>query len=132
MIHRDGKDSLVIATADLHKAKEGIVVVEFVEPPATVELHHVHHKLPWTHANTYFTYEGKKYHWKAHAALLDDKKACVAVFHTLNLGGARHKHGSLVVDSNDIKLRDLAAVTRLADMARSDEVKLEVRVFPSK
>jgi hypothetical protein len=96
LIHKDGKQSPVIATADLHRAKEGHVVIEFTEPKATVQLEHIHHRLPWTHANTYFTFDGKKYHWKAHAALIeDDTKVCVAVFHTVNLGGPRRKHGSM-------------------------------------
>jgi len=130
LIHKDGKNSPVIATADLHQAKDGHIVVEFTEPQATVQLDHVHHKLPWTHANTYFTFEGKKYHWKAHAALIeDDTKLCVAVFHTVNLGGPRHKHGSIVLAADGPKMRDLAAITRLVDMARSDEAKLEVCMF---
>jgi len=127
LIHSDGKDSPVIATVDLARAKEGFMVVEFANPPAKVEMHHVPHKLPWTHSNTYFTYEGKKYHWKSFAALLeDDTRTCVATFHTINLGGPRRKHGSLVLVHDSTQMRDMAAVTRLAGLARADEMNLEV------
>ena len=127
LIHKDGKDSPVIATVDMSQAKEGSLVAEFADPPAKVEMHHVPHKLPWTHSNTYFTYEGKKYHWKAYSALIeDDTRTCIATFHTVNLGGPRRKHGSLVLVHDSTKMRDLAAVTRLAALAQADELKLEV------
>lgn len=119
----------MIATVDLRQAKEGHIIVEFTERHVVVQLEHVHHRFPWTHSNTYFSFGGKKYHWKAHAALIeDDTKVCVAIFHTVNLGGPRRKHGSIVLASDGVELRDLAAVTRLADMARSQEAKLEVRL----
>lgn len=127
LIHRDNKEGPVIASVDLNRATEGISVIEFKELQAFVELKHVHHKLPFTHANTYFTFGGKKYHWKAHAALLeDDTRICLAAHHTVNIGGPRHRLGSIVLTSEGLKMRDLVAVTRLAEQARSDEAKLEV------
>lgn len=50
----------------------------------------------------------------------DETRICLAVFHTVNLGGPRRKHGSIVITSEGMKMRDLVAVTRLVDMARSD------------
>jgi len=130
LIHESDKESPVIATADLTRAAEGISVIEFTNPAATVELKHVHHRLPWTHSNTYLTFDGKKYHWKAHAALIeDDTKICLAVFHNVNLGGPRRKLGSIVFTTAEgWKMRDLAAISRLVDMERSDEAKIEVRI----
>lgn len=129
LIHRDDKEGPVIATVDLNRATEGISVIEFKEPQAVVQLKHVHHKLPFTHANTYFTFGGKKYHWKAHAALLeDDTRICLAAHHTINIGGPRRRLGSIVLTSEGLKMRDLVAVTRLAEQARCDEAKLEVRI----
>lgn len=129
MIHRGDKGGPVIAIADLSQAKEGISVVEFQEPQSVVQLAHVHHRLPLTHSNTYFTFGGKKYHWKAHAALIeDDTRICLAAHHTINLGGPRHRLGSIVLTHEGLKMRDLVAVTLLVERARSDEEKLEVRI----
>jgi hypothetical protein len=130
LIHQGDKKGPVIATADLSRATEGISVVEFIEPQCTVQLDHVHHKLPWTHANTYFTFGGKKYHWKAHAALLeDDTRICLAAYHAINLGGPRRKLASIVLTNEGLKMRELVAVTCLVEQARSDEAKLEVRIL---
>ena len=129
LIHQGDKEGPVIATVDLSRATEGISVVEFKEPHVIVQLEHVHHKLPFTHANTYFTFGGKKYHWKAHAALIeDDTRICLAVYHNINPGGTPHKLGSIVLTSEGLKKRDLVAITRLAEQARSDEARLEVRI----
>jgi hypothetical protein len=129
LIHRGDKGGPVIATADLSQAKEGISVIEFQEPQSVVHLAHVRHRLPLTHANTYFTFGGKKYHWKAHAALIeDDTRICLAAHHTINLGGPRHRLGSIVLTNEGMKMRDLVAVTLLVERARSDEEKLEVRI----
>jgi len=129
LIHQGDKEGPVIATADLSRATEGISVVEFMEPKSTIQLEHIHHKLPWTHANTYFTFAGKKYHWKAHAALIeDDTRICLAVYHNINLGAIPRKLGSIVLTVEGLKMRDLVVITCLVDKARSDEAKLEVRI----
>ena len=128
LIHQGDKESPVIATADINRATEGICVVEFKEPyAATVQLEHVHHKIPFTHGNTYFTFDGKKYHWKAHSALLEDAtRVCLGVCDRTGLGGPRRKLGSIILTYEGSKMRNLVVITCLVEQTRSDEVKLEV------
>ena len=129
LIHQTDKDSPIIAAADVSRASEGISTIQFHDPEAACLLEHVHHKHPFTHANTYFTYGGKKYHWKAHSALIeDDTRICLGVLHRINLGGVRHKHGSIVLTHEGLNAKDMVAVTCLVEHARSDEAKLEVHL----
>ena len=129
LVHKGDKEGPVIATADLSRASEGVSVIEFAEPQSTSQLEHIHHRLPFTHSNTYFTFGGKKYHWKADAALIeDDTRICLAVYHNINLGGIKHKFGSIVFTTEGARARDVVAITHLVEHARSDEAKLEVRI----
>lgn len=127
LIHQTDQNSPIIAAADLSDASEGICVIEFHNPEAAVRLEHIHHKFPFTHANTYFSFGDKQYHWKAHSALVeDDTRVCLGVVHKAYLGGPRRKHGSIVLTHEGLKLKDMVAVTCLVEHARSDETKLEV------
>lgn len=129
LIHQTGQDSPIIAAADLSRASEGICVIEFHNPEAAVRLEHVHHKFPFTHGNTYFSFGDKNYHWKAHSALVeDDTRICLGVHHKANLGGTLHKFGSMILTHEGLKLKDVVVVTGLVEQARSDEARLEVRL----
>ena len=129
LIHQTDQDSPIIAAADLSGASGGICVIQFHNPEAAVRLEHVHHKVPFTHANTYFTFGNKQYHWKGHAALVeDDTSVCLGVNHHFNLGGPRHKLGNIVLTHEGLKAKDMVLVTCLVEQARSDEAKLEVRL----
>jgi len=129
LIHKTDKDSPTVAAVDLSRALEGICVIQFHQPEAAMSVEHVHHKFPFTHANTYFGYGNKNYHWKAHSALVeDDTRICLAVHHRTNLGGHLHKLGSIVLTHEGMKLKDMVLVTGLTEQARSDEAKLEVRI----
>lgn len=46
VIHKGGKESPIIATANLQGARKGSVVIDFTEPQARVQLEHVYHKIP--------------------------------------------------------------------------------------
>lgn len=131
LIHKGDGDSPVIATADLSKCTEGLSSIEFIEPQVNIQLEHVHHKLPLTHGNTYFNFGGRQYHWKAHTVLIEnDTRVCLALYHTVIYDGPRKALGSIVLTADGsldgMNVQDLVVVTRLVDMARSDEAKLLV------
>jgi hypothetical protein len=129
LIHQTDKTSPIIAAADLTGAYGGICVIELHNPEAAVRLEHVHHKFPLSHANTYFSFGDKQYHWKAHSALVeDDTRVCLGVNHTANIGGSRRKLGSLILTHEGMKAKDMVVVTCLVEHARSDEAKSEVRL----
>jgi len=129
LIHQTDQDSPIIAAADLSRASEGICVIQFHNPEVAVQLEHSHHRFPSVHGNTYFSFGDKKYHWKAHSALVeDDTRICLSVHHKTNIGGTLRKIGSMVLTHEGMKLKDVVAVTGLVEQARSDEAKLEVRL----
>ena len=58
----------------------------------------------------------------------DDTQACLA---TTKVGGPLPKLENIVFTTAEgAKTRDLVTVTRLVDVARSDEAKLQVRFIP--
>ena len=126
-IHEGDKDTPVLATANLSRSTEGITPIQFLSDSTTIEQKHVHHKLCTT-SNTYFTFNGKAYHWKSHAALLEDRtNICLAVFRPIYSSEPRHRIGSIIFTTEEANgLRDMIVITRLVDMARSDEAKLTV------
>ncbi len=126
-IHEGDKTTPILATANLSRSSEGITPIQFIKDSETIEQKHVHHKL-FTTSNTYFNFKGKAYHWKSHAALLEDRtNICLAVFRPIYKSEPRHRIGSVIFTTEQADgLRDMVVITRLVDIARSDEAKLTV------
>jgi hypothetical protein len=83
--------------------------------------------------NTYFNFGGRQYHWKAHTVLIEnDTRVCLALYHTVIYDGPKKALGSIVLTADGsldgMDVQDLVVVTRLVDMARSDEAKLLVHI----
>jgi hypothetical protein len=120
----------ILAEGEVSKTIEGSTEIYFSATSTSIEIHHVHHKLPFTHCKTLFTYNGKQYHWKDHTEVIDDATGeVVGKFHATWLEGSGHKIGTLEV--KDTEMQDLVVVTAIVVQERSDERTLAVP-FPSR
>jgi hypothetical protein len=123
-IHRGDKTGPIIARGNTCLEKEGTTEVHFSESQssATISLIHQHHDFWHFHGKTTFEYEGKKYHWKGHTALVDDaSNTLLAVFHTSWAETRVDKLGRLEIMPEGSKLQDLVVVSALVVQERSDE-----------
>lgn len=91
-------------------------------------MEHVHSYLPLFHGKHTFEYNGKKYHWKGHTALIDDETGVlIAALNTRFLESNPHKIGTLVVTLDGKSMMDIAVITCLVMQERSEEGRLAVR-----
>jgi hypothetical protein len=117
-----------MATAETSKAVEGSTEIYFHDSGTSIEIHHSHSRLPFSHCKTLFMYNGKAYHWKDHKELVDDTTGeVVGKFHTTWLEGTGHKIGTLEV--KDVQMQDLAVLTAIVVQERSDERTLAVQIL---
>jgi hypothetical protein len=117
----------VIATGKPCLDKDGVTDITLIEPAFTIQLEHVHHKLPSIHGKTSFTYDGKKYHWKGHTALVEEETGkLLAAFHPKFLNLHFQKLGNLIITAEGEKLLDIVVTTCLVVQERSDEHKQAV------
>jgi len=98
-----------------------------VESDITIKLHHIDSLLSGFHGKSSFEYQGKKYHWKGHTALVDDETGVLlAASKSKLLDFHWHKLGNLIVTKEGQKVLDLVIVTGLVEQERSDEHKQSV------
>jgi len=126
-IHR-GKDGPVIATASQCLEKEGVTDIHFALPKFTICLEHSHRYLPFFQGVHTFTFNGKKYQWKGHTALIDaDSGVLLAALHTRFLESDPHKLGTLVITLDGKDILDMAVITCLVMQERSEEGRRSVQ-----
>ena len=126
-IRRGTAEGPIMATAETSKAVEGSTEIYFHDSGTTLEIHHSHKTLPFTHCKTLFTYNGRAYHWKDHKELVDDATGeVVGKFHATWLEGSGHRIGTLEV--KDVQMQDLAVLTAIVVQERSDERNLAVNM----
>jgi hypothetical protein len=124
-IHRGGPDGPIFATGETCKDVEGSTEIFLKESNTSILVHHEHHKLPFTHCKTRFTYNKNPYHWQDHTELVDDVSGeAVGKFHASWLEGTGHKIGTLEVPHAG--MQDLAVITAIVVQERSDERTLAV------
>ena len=134
VIHRGDQSGPIIATANACLATPGVTDVRFEEPLYTIELEHI---LQEDYSKTEFVANGKSYHWKGHSELVESKTDVkLAEFYPswLISDVKEHKLGNLVIHEVGHELIDLAVITALTVMERSDEHRqavysLRARVF---
>lgn len=114
-----------MATAETSKAVEGSTEIYFHDSGTSIEIHHSHRRVPFSHCKTHFTYNDNAYHWKDHKEFFDDATGeVVRKFHTTWLDGTGHKIGTLEV--KDAQMQDLVVLTAIVVQERSDERTLAV------
>lgn len=132
-IHHGDKNGHIIANANACLVTPGVTDVHFEHPLHTVELEHILY--PDSSSKTTFSVNGKSYHWKGHAELLEDETQLkVAHFYPswLIIDVKEHKLGKLIIYEKD--LMDLVIATALVVQERSDEGRQAVHsnsTFPS-
>jgi hypothetical protein len=118
-IHRGDKSGPTVARANACLVTPGTTDIHLTDPLHTVELEHI---LYPDSSKTTFTIDGKTYHWKGHAELLEDETQLkIAHFYPSWLVSdvKEHKLGKLIIYKED--LVDLVVLTALVVQERSDE-----------
>ena len=135
MIHQGDKSGPVIADATQCLLTSGATDIQLFVGTGkhVIQFQHRHHYLPFFHGKSFFEWEGKKYHWKGHTALIeDDTGILIAALHTRFLDDPQ-RLGTLVItyDGLERNMADLVVVTCLVMQERSEEGRLSVH-FPLK
>jgi len=127
VVHRGPKSGPIIAQINPCLATPGLTDIQLSDPLYTLELEHVDH--PDYTSFTKFSYNGKNYHWKGHAELVEeDTGERIAQFYEswLVVDVKEHKLGKLVMNDDAKELMDLVVITAFAIQERSDEAKKAV------
>ena len=128
-VHRGDKDGPVLATGKPCLTESGATDIHMnTDPPFTVHFQHSSSLLPFFHGKTTFNFEGNRYHWKGHTALIDDDSGVLQAAFDAKLFEHEPDHlGKLVVSYDGQKMLDLVVISCLLVQERSDEGKLSVR-----
>jgi hypothetical protein len=120
---RREKHGPTLATASQCLEKEGVTDIHFQGSTICFEHTSVLHFFQGKHC---FVYNGKKYHWKGHTALIDDESGVLlAAMHTRFMEN-QDRLGTLVITPDGRDIMDIAVITCLVMHERSEEGRRSV------